>query len=465
MPSCGCAGTTCSCLITAGAGIAIEGTGTGSNPYQITATSSDIAGLLLVNDTTTVDLTLAGAGSTADPYRLSALARQALVELRDVGGAAPQVGYVPTWTAAAGGNPARFEFKPASAVPVGAILTGAGLSGDGSSGAPLTVKTSGAWGTAPLAVFGSDSLIGAPLYVDSAGNLRSMPRGVDVVANAGASVPAAYPGRMYVRADTGQLYWSNGTTWAATYSPSTPTSLDASVITSGTFPVARLPTGTSSSTVALGDHVHPASAITSGIIAYARMPVGTSSSSVAVGSHTHAATAIGSSGLGFATNVDAAIAWLNENKINISAGSAADSVTSTAFSRTISTGYYAMYMGNGTLIGRNVSSRRYKDNIKPATIDVEKVLALQPVTFHPKGDPDATGRHLGLIAEDAVDVPYLVAYDRERDAQGKEIPGRPLRPETIRYETVLPVVLLAVAKHQAKQIHDLTCRIDALEGA
>lgn len=464
MPSCGCAGSTCSCLIVAGPGISVEGTGTGANPYQITSSSSDISGLLLVQDTPSVDLTLSGAGSDADPYRLSAVAAQALVELRDVGGAAPQVGYVPTWTAAAGGNPARFEFKPASSVPVGSISVGAGIGGDGSSGNPLVARISGTWGSPPLSGLGSDSLIGSAIYVDSSGNLRAMPRGVDIVANAGSTIPAAYPGRMYVRADTGQLFWSNGTTWAPTYTPSTPTSLDASVITTGTMDVARLPVGTTAGTVAAGSHTHDASAIVSGLVAFARLPVGTTTTSVSQGSHTHQASTIPSSGLGFSTNVNDALGWLNQYKANVNDVGVADAVTSTAFNRTISTGYYAMYMGNGTLIGRNVSSRRYKNQIRPADVDVQAVLDLEPVTFHHVADPDSDARHLGLIAEDSVDVDFLVAYDVERDGEGNPLQGAEPRPETVRYESVLPVVLLAVVKAQDAQIKALQGRVDALEG-
>ena len=68
-------------------------------------------------------------------------------------------------------------------------------------------------------------------------------------------------------------------------------------INSGTVAVGRLPTGTSSSTVALGDHthsgfaaashVHSGADITSGTVPIAAIPTGTSGTTVALGNHNH----------------------------------------------------------------------------------------------------------------------------------------------------------------------------------
>lgn len=70
---------------------------------------------------------------------------------------------------------------------------------------------------------------------------------------------------------------------------------DASQVTSGVFGIARIPTGTTSSTVCVGDdsrlsdartplaHNHSGSDITSGTVAYARLPVGTAASTVCAG--------------------------------------------------------------------------------------------------------------------------------------------------------------------------------------
>src|SRR5690606_174301 len=79
-------------------------------------------------------------------------------------------------------------------------------------------------------------------------------------------------------------------------------SLNASQLSSGTVPFARIPVGTSSSTVAVGNHTHAYSSLTgipssftpsahthnasdinAGTLAFARIPTGTTSSTVAVG--------------------------------------------------------------------------------------------------------------------------------------------------------------------------------------
>jgi hypothetical protein len=63
-------------------------------------------------------------------------------------------------------------------------------------------------------------------------------------------------------------------------------------IVSGTVGIAYLPTGTSGSTVALGNHTHGAADIVSGTIDIARIPTGTTSTTVSLGDHTHAAADI-----------------------------------------------------------------------------------------------------------------------------------------------------------------------------
>lgn len=68
---CGCS-SQCTCAVVAGEGVTVEGTGSPSNPYVISANGGTV---VQVNDTPTVDLTLLGSGESGDPYILSAAAR------------------------------------------------------------------------------------------------------------------------------------------------------------------------------------------------------------------------------------------------------------------------------------------------------------------------------------------------------------------------------------------------------
>lgn len=91
------------------------------------------------------------------------------------------------------------------------------------------------------------------------------------------------------KSDTGHSH-------GATYAPVSHTHAGAD-IDSGTVAVGRLPTGTSSSTVALGDHthsgfaaashVHSGADITSGTVPIAAIPTGTSGTTVSLGNHNH----------------------------------------------------------------------------------------------------------------------------------------------------------------------------------
>lgn len=170
MARCGCGNAGgCSCLVTAGGGIRVSGTGTDANPYVIESTGTGITGALTVKDTDTVDLTMAGSGTVADPYELSAVATVSMEDLSDVAaGAVPASGQVPVF------NGTSWEFAVPPTTPPGAVNVSTGLSGDGAAATPIKVRTSGTWGTAPLNQMGTDSTLAAPVFVDSAGNLRTL---------------------------------------------------------------------------------------------------------------------------------------------------------------------------------------------------------------------------------------------------------------------------------------------------
>jgi len=98
------------------------------------------------------------------------------------------------------------------------------------------------------------------------------------------------------------------------------------------------------------------------------------------------------------------------------------------FGQTVITGLPVLVDSNNKL-GTNVSSRRFKQNIKPMGKASEGILALQPVTFHYRSDKTRTAQY-GLIAEEVAEVnPDLVVRDKE----GK--------PYSVRYEQVNAMLL------------------------
>lgn len=104
---------------------------------------------------------------------------------------------------------------------------------------------------------------------------------------------------------------------------------------------------------------------------------------------------------------------------------------------------------------RSTSSRRYKQDIEPAAVDVDQVLALQPRRFRRKdqvaehGDDAPT--YVGFIAEEAAELGLDDWVTSDDDG-----------PEAFSYAT-WAVALQAVVRQQAQQIADLTARLDALE--
>ena len=136
------------------------------------------------------------------------------------------------------------------------------------------------------------------------------------------------------------------------------------------------------------------------------------------------------------------------------------------------TEFYALWVGNdgGYHLGRNVSSIKYKENVRDADVDPAAVLNLRPVTYDRKPtfkypeDPETGERaegpeqkfegaknQFGLIAEETHEhVPELVTFF------GGEIDG-------IDY-SLLGVALLPVVKSQQEQIDKLTAAVRALGG-
>jgi hypothetical protein len=103
------------------------------------------------------------------------------------------------------------------------------------------------------------------------------------------------------------------------------------------------------------------------------------------------------------------------------------------------TGNSVQVDSNGKL-GYMVSSRRYKDDIKPMDKTSEALFALKPVTFRYKGDIDPShAKMFGLIAEEVAEVsPDLVV----RNAKG-EI-------DTIRFDSINAMLLNEFLKQHRK---------------
>ncbi len=107
---------------------------------------------------------------------------------------------------------------------------------------------------------------------------------------------------------------------------------------------------------------------------------------------------------------------------------------------------------SGGRLGRgNVSSRRYKHDIKPMEKTSEVLYSLKPVSFRYNKEYDATQTlAFGLIAEEVAKVyPDLVG----RNANGE--------PESVRYEQVNAMLLNEFLKAR-RQIDAQQKQIDAL---
>lgn len=137
-----------------------------------------------------------------------------------------------------------------------------------------------------------------------------------------------------------------------------------------------------------------------------------------------------------------------------SAASAAQGTANTAkdgllnasvYSRVLSSSYRVCYVAADGTLGWVSSSRSAKEDITPASIDPQVILAMQVVTYRRIGAPEGLIEH-GLIAEDlhALGLTWLVDYGPEGDT-----------PQGVRYD------LLALALLPAMQ--DLSARLDTIE--
>ena len=145
--------------------------------------------------------------------------------------------------------------------------------------------------------------------------------------------------------------------------------------------------------------------------------------------------------IGFQAGLDVSTA---ANVICIGANVAGANVSNSCyigniFNRSSPSGLEVFVNSDGKL-GTTMSSRRFKEDIKPMDQASEAILALQPVTFRYKKDFDPTGTaQFGLVAEDVAKVnPDLVVQDKE----GK--------PYSVRYDQVNAMLLNEFLKEHRK---------------
>jgi hypothetical protein len=119
-----------------------------------------------------------------------------------------------------------------------------------------------------------------------------------------------------------------------------------------------------------------------------------------------------------------------------------------------SPGGMAVFVNSDGKLGTSVSSRRFKEEIKPMDKASEAILALQPVTFRYKKDFDPSGTaQFGLVAEEVEKVnPDLVVHDKD----GK--------PYSVRYDQVNAMLLNEFLKEHRK-VEEQDCRIQQQETA
>lgn len=128
-----------------------------------------------------------------------------------------------------------------------------------------------------------------------------------------------------------------------------------------------------------------------------------------------------------------------------------------AYSNDITTTRHAMWISSTGQFGWASSSRRKKQDIASANIDIASVLSIEPKVFRYIKEVEAVGDEapleIGMIAEDLHDAGLGLFVDY--GATGEQ-------PEGIHYERYA-VAIQAVVRYQAEQIQELKDRLSALE--
>jgi hypothetical protein len=168
---------------------------------------------------------------------------------------------------------------------------------------------------------------------------------------------------------------------------------------------------------------------------------GTGNTALGVDACTNVTGGSHNTALGFAAG--SAVTTAN-NVIAIGTNVSGENVSNTCFIGSIfgktSASATAVFVNSLGKLGTVVSSRRFKDEIKPMDKASEAILALKPVTFYYKRQVDATrSPQFGLVAEDVEKVNSDLVV---RDGEGKV--------NTVRYEAVNAMLLNEFLKEHRK---------------
>lgn len=153
MPKCGCQSSRCSCVIQGGQNTVVTGAGTTENPLVVSVPDM---GVTTVHDTPTVDMSIDGEGTSADPYDVSGVVKVSTAPGNIL-------------TVNGDGLMVACEAVADCAPPAGAIAVDCGLEGVGSPEVPLQVKGLVPWN------FACPETRATPLYCLADGSIAGPP--------------------------------------------------------------------------------------------------------------------------------------------------------------------------------------------------------------------------------------------------------------------------------------------------
>jgi hypothetical protein len=217
--------------------------------------------------------------------------------------------------------------------------------------------------------------------------------------------------------------------------------LDSSKITTGGFDASRITTGGfDASRITSGTLTRPldtTTVLTSGNITSGGQVFGTSMLTPSISGGAQGWSISGSGG-------------------NFSAGISSIGVYNNSLGGT----YRAVWINNSGVLGHTSSSIIKKEDVVDANLSPNIVSELRPVTFKYKNDVaefgDNAQEHIGLIAEELLDIPGMERFVFFDDVDGVQVPAG------IHYE-LLAVALIPAIQKQDEQIKLLEARLSKLE--